>query len=240
MVTVQYMWIDDTSADVIKVDFEALYHGDVLVEGIPRSSSRTSTSSCRRMTELSAPRGAIPRVSVCLTPEHSPVVRPRRTSVVIPRSAHRLLRLRATMLFRGRHAHRGAMRIAPSRRITSPLSIGFSMMCTASAPYSSGSPSRAGCGTCLPSDSCASSGSEPSSGVLNRPGAMVHDADQLAREVAGDRQGHADHAALGRRVGGLADLAVERRDRRGVDDDAALLADRFGLGDPLGAPAAAR
>ncbi len=33
-VTVQYMWIDDTSADVIKVDFEALYHGDFLVEGI--------------------------------------------------------------------------------------------------------------------------------------------------------------------------------------------------------------
>ena len=28
------MWIDDTSADVIKVDFEALYHGDVLVEGL--------------------------------------------------------------------------------------------------------------------------------------------------------------------------------------------------------------
>ncbi|HEX7321496.1 MAG TPA: hypothetical protein VF299_00975 [Mycobacterium sp.] len=28
------MWIDDSSADVIKVDFEALYHGDVLVEGI--------------------------------------------------------------------------------------------------------------------------------------------------------------------------------------------------------------
>jgi hypothetical protein len=28
------MWIDDASADgVIKVDFEALYHGDVLVEG---------------------------------------------------------------------------------------------------------------------------------------------------------------------------------------------------------------
>jgi hypothetical protein len=27
------MWIDDTNADVIKVDFEALYHGDVLVEG---------------------------------------------------------------------------------------------------------------------------------------------------------------------------------------------------------------
>jgi hypothetical protein len=33
VVTVEYMWIDDTSADVIKADFEALYHGDVLVEG---------------------------------------------------------------------------------------------------------------------------------------------------------------------------------------------------------------
>lgn len=27
------MWIDDSSADVIKADFDALYHGDVLVEG---------------------------------------------------------------------------------------------------------------------------------------------------------------------------------------------------------------
>ena len=27
------MWIDDSDADVIKVDFDALYHGDVLVEG---------------------------------------------------------------------------------------------------------------------------------------------------------------------------------------------------------------
>ena len=31
--TLSVMWIDDTSAYVIKVDFEALYHGDVLVEG---------------------------------------------------------------------------------------------------------------------------------------------------------------------------------------------------------------
>ncbi|BBZ08697.1 hypothetical protein MDOR_28660 [Mycolicibacterium doricum] len=31
--TLSLMWIDDTSADVIKVDFEALYHGDFLVEG---------------------------------------------------------------------------------------------------------------------------------------------------------------------------------------------------------------
>ena len=31
--TLTVMWIDDSSADVIKADFEALYHGDVLVEG---------------------------------------------------------------------------------------------------------------------------------------------------------------------------------------------------------------
>src|SRR5262249_27394078 len=72
-----------------------------------------------------------------------------------------------------RDAHRGAILMAPSSLMTSPLSIGFSTMCTASAPYSSGSPRRAGCGTCLPSEACASSGSEPSSGVLKRPGAMV-------------------------------------------------------------------
>ena len=27
------MWIDESNANVIKVDFEALYHGDYLVEG---------------------------------------------------------------------------------------------------------------------------------------------------------------------------------------------------------------
>ncbi len=31
--TLNVMWIDDSSADVIKADFEALYHGDMLVEG---------------------------------------------------------------------------------------------------------------------------------------------------------------------------------------------------------------
>src|SRR6266566_1753566 len=41
-------------------------------------------------------------------------------------------------------------------------------------------------------------------------------------QVAGDRQRHADDAALGRGVGGLADLAIERRDRRGVHDHAPL------------------
>ncbi len=31
--TLSHMWIDDTNADVIKTDFDALYHGDFLVEG---------------------------------------------------------------------------------------------------------------------------------------------------------------------------------------------------------------
>ena len=51
---------------------------------------------------------------------------------------------------------------------------------------------------------------------------MVTTRMSLLRQVARDRQRHADDAALGRRVGGLTDLAVERRDRRGVDDDATL------------------
>ena len=48
------------------------------------------------------------------------------------------------------------------------------------------------------------------------------DPDADRRQVAGDRQGHADDAALGRRVRRLADLAVERRDAGHVDDGAAL------------------
>src|SRR5258705_160171 len=68
---------------------------------------------------------------------------------------------------------RGCMRMAPSRRITSPLSIGFSMMWAARAAYSTGRPSRGGKGTCLPSESRAGSGRPASMGVSKRPGAMV-------------------------------------------------------------------
>src|SRR6266542_2741787 len=67
----------------------------------------------------------------------------------------------------------GCIRTAPSRRITSPLSITFSMMCLASAAYSAGSPSRGGNGICAPSDFLMSSGRPASSGVSNKPGAMV-------------------------------------------------------------------
>ena len=49
-----------------------------------------------------------------------------------------------------------------------------------------------------------------------------HHPDAGRGEVAGERQRHRDDAALGRRVGGLADRAVEGGDRGGVDDDAAL------------------
>ena len=124
--------------------------------------------------------------------------------------------------------HRGGIRSAPSRRTTSPLSIGFSTMCAASAAYSPGWPSRAGCGTWAPSAARASSGSPASSGVSNRPGRDRADADPAAGEVARGRQRHPDHAALGRRVGELADLPVVGGDRRGHHDHAALAA-RVGL-----------
>ena len=58
--------------------------------------------------------------------------------------------------------------------------------------------------------------------------------DQLARQVARDRQRHADDAALGRGVGGLTDLTLERGHRGGVDDDAALAVDGLGLGHAFG------
>ena len=57
--------------------------------------------------------------------------------------------------------------------MVSPLSIGFSTMCAASAAYSAGWPSRAGCGTCAPIDLICSSDRPPSSGVWNRPGAIA-------------------------------------------------------------------
>ena len=103
-----------------------------------------------------------------------------------------------------------------------PLSIGFSTMATASLPYSSGRPMRFGNAASLVSTSANSSGMPSVRPVLNRLGAMASDADAEAAEVAGHRQRHAGDAGLGRGVGDLADLALERGDRRGVDDHAAL------------------
>ena len=57
------------------------------------------------------------------------------------------------------------------------------------------------------------------------------DADAGCRQVAGDRERHADDAALRRRVGRLADLAVERRRGGHVDDrpPGSVGVKRFGL-----------
>ena len=68
---------------------------------------------------------------------------------------------------------RGGIRRAPSSLIVSPFSIGFSAMWQASRAYSSGRPSRGGKGTWAPSASRVSSGRPASSGVSNRPGAIV-------------------------------------------------------------------
>src|SRR5688572_24869784 len=65
------------------------------------------------------------------------------------------------------------MRIAPSRRITSPFKTSFSTMWRTSAAYSSGRPRRGGKGTCAPSDARTSSLIPCSIGVSKIPGAMV-------------------------------------------------------------------
>ena len=60
--------------------------------------------------------------------------------------------------------------------------------------------------------------------MSKRPGAIVSTRTPRLGEVAGRRQRESDDAALRRRVGDLADLAVEGGDRGGVDADAALAA----------------
>src|SRR6185437_5208857 len=67
----------------------------------------------------------------------------------------------------------GATRSEASRRTTSPFRYGLSIMCIASEANSSGLPSRCGKGMAAAGESCASCGRAPSSGVRNRPGAMV-------------------------------------------------------------------
>ena len=64
---------------------------------------------------------------------------------------------------------------------------------------------------------------------MKMPGAIAFTRIADLRELARDRQRHRHHAALGGRIGGLADLAVVGGDRGGRDDDAALAVDRFEL-----------
>ncbi len=95
------------------------------------------------------------------------------------------------------------------------------MNATVSA-YSSGRPSRGGNGTCLPSDACTSSGMPAIIGVMNMPGAMVLTRMPNCANSRAKRQHHADDAAFRGRIGRLADLPLECRNRRGADDNAAL------------------
>ena len=130
--------------------------------------------------------------------------------------------------------YRGAMRMAPSRRMVSPLSIGFSTICTARLPYSRGiaEPRRM---RHLRAEALAGflvqSHQQRRQEQAGRDGV---DADLQAGEIARRRQGHADHATLRGRIGDLPDLAFIGRDTRGVDGDAALFPDRGGRRQPLG------
>ncbi len=61
------------------------------------------------------------------------------------------------------------MRMAPSKRITSPLIMGFSAIAVTRCANSAGSPRRDGKGTCLARKLCTFSGNPARSGVENRP-----------------------------------------------------------------------
>ena len=116
----------------------------------------------------------------------------------------------------------GAIRIAPSRRIVSPLRYAFSTMCDASLANSSGVPRRFGKARSRRATPCCL-GQHPEQRRVHADRARSCTTRMPdGREIARRRQRHADDAALRRRVGELADLAVERGDRRGVDDHAAV------------------
>lgn len=63
----------------------------------------------------------------------------------------------------------GCMRMAPSKRITSPFNMGFSAIAVTRCANSAGSPRRDGKGTCLARKLCTFSGNPARSGVANRP-----------------------------------------------------------------------
>ena len=98
---------------------------------------------------------------------------------------------RRCMPSRGRH-QRGGIRNPASSRITSPFRYGFSTMCLTSAANSSGRPSRCGNGICASSASLRSRrAAARASACRPGPGAIGHHPDPVARQLAGDRQGHA-------------------------------------------------
>ena len=124
-----------------------------------------------------------------------------------------------------RAAQRGVIRIAPSQPDCFAVEHRVGDDVPTSAAYSDGLPE--------PAADAAPAGPERVHRLgrqrrehrgLEQSGRDRDDPDLALGQLAGDRQGHADNAALGGRVGRLPDLAVEGGHRRGVDDDAALLA----------------
>src|SRR3546814_6200713 len=75
----------------------------------------------------------------------------------------------------GDQSYLGAIRRDPSRRISSPFSIGLAMMLSTNCAYSSGLPSRLGCGTSVPRLSCAACGRPSIIGVRSEePTSELH------------------------------------------------------------------
>ncbi len=115
------------------------------------------------------------------------------------------------------------MRSAPSSRITSPLSISFSMIVIDErAVLGRRAQPRRERHRCT-ERVARLLGQAAEQRRVEDPGRDRHAADPAARQVTGDRQRHPDDSTLRRRIGRLSDLTVERRDRGGVDDHAAAV-----------------
>ena len=116
----------------------------------------------------------------------------------------------------------GAKRWPASSRMHEPFSIGVLDDRHHQPPYSSGRPMRFGNAASFVSTSANSSGMPCVRPVLEQARRNRDDPDAEAAEVARHRERHPGDAGLRRGVRDLADLPLERGDRRGVDDHAAL------------------
>jgi len=150
---VAFTLLGEFSATNNAVDFSGLFAGPVRYVRLTNTSDEYSADIDTLFGNYAAP---------------NPVPEPGTLALVAcALAALCIARSRASS---GRHF--GAIRIAPSSRITSPFNIGFSMICRTSDANSSGRPSRGGNGTILPSDSAISGGIWPTIGVSNIPGAI--------------------------------------------------------------------
>ena len=116
----------------------------------------------------------------------------------------------------------GCMRIAPSRRMVSPFSIGISKIAATSCGELFGLAEARREGHLAASECLHLRGMRIHHRRVEDAGRDRHAADAEARQLARDRQRHAGDRRLGGGVGRLADLALEGGDRGGVDQQAAL------------------